>query len=249
VILNKKHCDMLEVPELRMYIKNKVLNLPTSYTYLSTTLPNYEVKNLLVMHLHSPLDLVAMHESGVLVGSSSPQYTGVQYLRYGEVQTLVIPEELRNSVTVKLHGQAEGSFTLDIERWEGDERIETKQYAAIPTTTTTAVTVPLTTSLPLIPLQIDYDGDGLIDVKVTATESGQVVYEEISYDKESPGVGKPPVKVKQPKQPRVPPVLPLPAQTAKGLAADSRVTAQSEMQTLLKELQRLLILLEQEINK
>jgi pimeloyl-ACP methyl ester carboxylesterase len=163
--IDKKHKDILEVEEVRDFVSGVISSSALgSYIYLSTSEPNFPDENRLLLRLHSPLDMFVVLHDGEVVGSSTPSLRGVEYRRYGEVQQLSIPED-EVDYEIQLIGLAEGSFTLEIEQYEGDELGERVTYSALPTSTTTKVTIALEDEelLSEVNLLIDYNGDGIFE--------------------------------------------------------------------------------------
>ncbi len=127
------------------------------YNFISKTEPAFEGKSRLVYQLHSPLDLYVILHDGEVVGSTTPIIRGVEYSRYGEVQQLSIPED-ETGYEIRMSGLATGSFTLDIDSYEGDNLLERETYSAIPSSTSTQVSLKLEDDEVVI--EIDYQGDG-----------------------------------------------------------------------------------------
>jgi pimeloyl-ACP methyl ester carboxylesterase len=237
--IDRIHRDILEVPELRTFIKNIVSNIDSSYTYLSQTRPAFSEDKKIKTYLYSPLDLTAVHNDGTIVSSTTPRYLGIKYFRFGEVQTIIIPDELRDLVTLKLNGESFGSFTLDIEEWEGSLRLSSKQFKAVPSATSTIVTVPLAESLNETMLMVDYDGDMEIDVAIGVGDDSELIYTETAIDLPSP------VAILTPRRPAGSSVRLLPAGLVLGVVDgdDIELERLKKMYDLLVELHRLLVLL------
>ncbi len=160
------HRDIFEVAELRDFIKDTTQNVALEdYRYLSTSSPNISSAGTrLVYQLHSPLDLSVVLSDGEVVGSSTSVVRGVEYRRYGEVQTLSIPSEERD-YSVRLEGVATGSFTFDIDAYTGNSLSSRVTYSAIPSSTSTKIRVNDDDSGDVV-LEIDYDGDGVFESRV-----------------------------------------------------------------------------------
>src|SRR5690606_35721592 len=100
---------------------------------------------------------------------------GAEYQRYGEVQILTIP--IGTKFSIVLNGEAEGSFTLEMEEWEDEELVATSTLSAIPSSTSTIATIAFTDgSLENMGvLEIDYNGDTIVDLIYTP-EVGETVF-------------------------------------------------------------------------
>jgi len=241
VLFDRIHRDILEVPELRTFIKNTISDIDPSYTYISSNRPAFSEDKKIKTYLHSPLDLTAVHVDGTVVSSTTPRYQGVEYFRFGEVQTIIVPDELRDLVTLKLDGESFGSFTLEIEEWEGNSQLSSKKFKAIPSDIGTVVTVPLTESLDETMLIVDYDGNTDIDVMVELNEVGELIYNEMVEDS-SPQVASPTVLRSSGSI-----IRPTPEIQVLGVANTnaSELEYLKQVSDLLVELVRLLMLLEE----
>lgn len=82
-----------------------------------------------------------------------------------------------------LKGYASGSFSLGVEKLDGDTVTASTTFSAIPSSTSTIVTFDLPINADLItqasssPLKIDFNGDGVVDVKMIATPNQETVYD------------------------------------------------------------------------
>lgn len=175
--VSRVHRDILEVPDVRTFISDTISGQLTPHTFLSETLPNTSASNFYVAHLHSPLDLSVFHQDGVVIGSSTPNYRGVTYTRYGEVQQVIIPDEEYNDIMFKLYGNEEGSFTFSLEKKKGTTKLERVEFIAMPSDSKTIATIQPATMLANTKMSMDYNGDGLIDFEVNY-EDGELVYNE-----------------------------------------------------------------------
>lgn len=168
--LERRHADILEVPQLRSFIKENIL------TQTSITYPQYIVDQKPVIevnfskrlnyYLHSPLALSARNSTGQVISANEDTYPGATYRRFGEVQFLSVPAG--SAPTLVLDGLADGSFTLEVELAEGETVTEKTTFAGIMTSPDTEVTMafPLGTIAQAGPLVVDYDGDGMTDVSL-----------------------------------------------------------------------------------
>lgn len=175
---DRKHADLLEINELREFIFSRLItNSSTApFDYISDTKPNIESSGHLTFTLHSPLRLSAIDSSGNVVNKEEVTIPDATYVRYGEVQVLTIPTE--TEFTIILTGEAEGSFTLEMEEFIDDETVTTSTFSAIPSGTSTRATISFDggTLDKAGVLQIDYNGDSIIDYSYSPI-IGDVVYE------------------------------------------------------------------------
>ncbi|MFT7645272.1 MAG: hypothetical protein ACI9BF_000950, partial [Candidatus Paceibacteria bacterium] len=129
-----------------------------------------------------------------------------------------------------------GSFTLVTEEWDGDTKIHTHDYQAVPTGSSTFITLALDSLSETSELRIDFDGDGSVDGVVSALTDKVVVPivaegEKTTEKTHSAGSR---IKVR----------LPV-GQVAGASISTDKEWYYGEMIELLKELSRLLILLGQ----
>ncbi|MDO8521232.1 MAG: PxKF domain-containing protein [bacterium] len=165
-VVERKHADIFEVPELRMLTKNIVTGSENpSFEFISITQPVAEVDDdRLRFVLHSPLHLSAIDADGNIVNSATSTIPGSRYKRYGEVQVLSVP--LHTPVTLHLDGYASGSFTLDVAEIDGNNiTTSSTTILAIPSSTSTVATMSFSdgTLINAAPLVVDYDGDTITD--------------------------------------------------------------------------------------
>lgn len=164
--IDRDHKNIFEVPDVINFIGN-IIQSTTSrqYTYLTNSAPAPFTEKRLSFYLHSPLDLSVRLSNGDVLSSSTRTISGGVYRRYGELQYISLPDT-SVSKTLILNGQAGGSFTLDIEQQQNGITTKRQTYSAIPTSSTTKVTVGLTDSASIgqVVLVVDYDGNGTVDI-------------------------------------------------------------------------------------
>lgn len=178
------HKNILEVTELRDFIFSNLLEessvaLPA---YISAEMPQLTADNRLRFILHSPLALSATDSSGNTINADVATIPGATYAEYGEVQVITVPSD--SNPTMTLNGVAAGTFTLEIEEYEGNTLVDSATFAGVPSTEDTVATFSLTdgTLASAGNLAVDYDGDGAVDVELPA--GGIVIYEDFVADEE-----------------------------------------------------------------
>ena len=162
---NREHADILEVEQLRDFIKNNILTQSetTLPKYISDSKPANNSEKRLQYILHSPLALSAFDSVGNEISATVSNIPRAQYKRFGEAQYISLPASTNH--TVKLDGLADGSFTLEMQELENDEVIAKTTFAGIPTSDKTKAEMEVTdgairnTSL----LKVDFNGDDAID--------------------------------------------------------------------------------------
>lgn len=175
----RKHADILEVPELRTLVENILANKEVSLSFISTTTPiAVTTDNRLRFVLHSPLNLSAVDGLGNIVNSATSTIPGARYKHYGEVQVLTVPKN--TSFALNLDGYASGSFTLDIDEVDGNNNIvASSTIEAVPSATTTKARIDFTdgTIQNMSPLVVDYDGNGTNDFKIASKVGAKTMFD------------------------------------------------------------------------
>ncbi|MEK9151120.1 MAG: hypothetical protein AAB547_00640 [Patescibacteria group bacterium] len=171
-----EHANILEVSELRNFIKENILTQSSSIfpDYISNVKPTTNDMRRLRYFLHSPLTLSARDSSGNMISATEDAYPGATYRRFGEVQYISVPAD--SSPTLVLDGLDTGSFTLEVQEVSGGEVTETTTFSAIPASPDTEVTMNFSdgTIENASPLTVDYDGDGTTDFSL-APKPGETV--------------------------------------------------------------------------
>ena len=185
-----KHASILEVPQLRTFIKNLLTNNDNASLpqYVSTSTPvNLHPNPNTELHftLHSPLTLNLYDDQGRHTGISTT--TGEleedipesRYMRFGEVQFISVPTSLNTRLV--MNGYAEGSFTLDAEEVQGEVVVASTTFAGIPSTSSAiaVMDIPSGGLANAGPLTIDENGDGKIDITL-APKPGATVTLDIT---------------------------------------------------------------------
>lgn len=163
--IDRHHKDIFEVEDINNFIFNTLFATSSqSYIYLTNAPANIIDGERLTFTLHSPLDLIVTDSRGTL-SSTTETIDGGIYRRYGEIQYISLPDN-GVPVTVKLNGEATGSFTLEVATFNGSELGERHIYSAIPSSTSTKATLVIDTDLPIdkAPLTVDYDGNGTSEI-------------------------------------------------------------------------------------
>jgi len=171
---NRKHADILEVPNLRLFIQNLVTNTATSLPkFIYTSTPPNDESDVLHFTLHSPLTLNLYDDQGNHTGFSTTTSSlednipGSTYLSFGEVQYISVPASA--NARLIMEGTEDGSFTLDIEETEGSTVTAETAFAGIPSFTDTVVTMNIPADAGIAgagDLEIDVQGDGVVDIEL-----------------------------------------------------------------------------------
>lgn len=165
--VNRKHKDILEIPDLLNLLKeiNSTSTLATS-DIIWENQPTTNSTRRLRFTLHSPLDLVVTDDSGNTVSSTTESISGGYFEGFGDVQYISVLADSNPKVT--LTGYESGFFDLDIEESVGNEVVAETTFVTIPSKPTTLATIQFTdgTIENASNLDIDQDGDGEIDLSL-----------------------------------------------------------------------------------
>lgn len=180
--INRKHADILEVPELRALIQNIITNFTTTLPdFISTAQPVANpTDSRLSFLLHSPLHLSATDNLGNITSSATSAIPGSSFKHYGEVQVLKVPKG--TPVTLSLEGYASGSFTLDMQEIDGiNTVVASSTLSAIPSATSTRaiISFPDGTLETSTPLTVDYDNNGTTDFTINPKLGKETVFDVI----------------------------------------------------------------------
>lgn len=176
ILLNRKHGDIMEVPQLRAFIQNLIISTTTAslseFIYTSTPAETTLDKTL-HFTLHSPLTLNLYDDQGNHTGYSTTTNSleenipDSQYMKFGEVQYISAPSS--ENLRLFMDGETAGSFTLDIEETEGNTVIATTTFAGIPTLADTKVTLDIPKNGGIeraSDLEVDIQDDGIADFEL-----------------------------------------------------------------------------------
>jgi len=169
------HKDIFEVDGLLSFISDTIVSATHSlstYIYLSTQAPS-STGTRLRYSLHSPLTLDLYDDQGRHTGVSTTtgeveeQIPGTYYMRFGDVKYIF--SDASSSVHIMMDGYAPGTFTFNVDQYSGDTRTASTTFQNIPTTASTTVTIDTQSDITtLSPMQIDTDGDGIVDATLTS---------------------------------------------------------------------------------
>ena len=179
----RSHADLLEIPQLENFIKNIIENATSTLPlYIQSTPPApIDTTKKLAFFLHSPLTLDLTDSSGNVTGinpdnSITENIPGSTCGQFGEVKYVIVPEGSRYDLA--MHGQASGSFSLDVQEITNGTITASTTFAGVPTTASTTVTMKVQSDIStLSPLQVDENGDGTIDATLTPRLGSTVFFD------------------------------------------------------------------------
>jgi len=177
------HKDIFEIPQLEDFIKNIIENSTSTLpTYISTNQPPSNTENKkLTFFLHSPLTLQLADSSGNITGiatddSVTEDIPGSSYGEFGEVKYLIVPEGDNYQLT--MHGQASGTFSLDIQESSGNTITTSSTIANVPTTANTLAALNISGGIDTVSaLTVDENGNGENVITISPVLGETVNYE------------------------------------------------------------------------
>ena len=180
---NRDHASILEIDPLREFIKNLVQDDETLTTHITTTIPVNPDLISLDYTIHSPVDihiydLANNQHTGLIpnpvLGSDMKAYEAQlpnsYYWEYGEVKYAGSEASETATTTVKLTGTDFGTFTFNINETLGDAIIATSTFKDIPVALGSILTMQIKTLASPISLQMDVDGNGVVDAVISPGE-------------------------------------------------------------------------------
>ncbi|MDO8572514.1 MAG: NosD domain-containing protein [bacterium] len=181
--IDREHKNILEVDPLRSFIHSIVISSSTPEQYITNDSSLLvSTKPYIKYQLHSPLNLNIYDQAGNHTGISTTTglieegIKGSTYYTLGDTKIIIVSADTLH--TVKLDAYASGSFTLDLEELRGDIVMASTTYEAIPTATTTQVTLTWTGVLSTTTtLAIDFNNDNTIDSTLKPTLGGTTIYD------------------------------------------------------------------------
>jgi hypothetical protein len=173
---NRKHGSMLEIDLVQELLKDIVVGNPIQFSdVIKDSEPSISAAdNSFSFTLHSPLTLTLYDSQNRHTGLIGTSTNGIRYYEenipnsyyreFGEVKYAGSSAE--NLVTMKLVGESSGTFTLEVNKNNGDQIVETATYKGIPVVAGMVVTIPTltaTSSIATTALSVDVDADGIVD--------------------------------------------------------------------------------------
>ena len=189
--IKRSHKDIFEVPSLQNFVKNIITNSTSTLpSYISSSQPPANTENKkLTFFLHSPLTLQLTDSSGNITGlaednSITQDIPNSTYGEFGEVKYITVPED---SYQLTMHGQASGTFSLDMQETAGGIITAVSIIASVPTTANTLVSLSISGGINTASaLSVDENGDGKNIITITPK-----VGETVNYKPPVPAVSVP----------------------------------------------------------
>lgn len=175
------HANMLELPELIDFLEGRLLGNEYIPKFIVTQQPKeIDPKKKLIFQLHSPLTLGIFDENGKhtglnVDGSVDENIPGAEYGEFGDVKYLIVPAG--QPYRLVMHGQSNGSFSLDIQEQTGNTVTASATLADLPTTASTIARLSIKDGIAdASSLQVDSDGNGSTDITVIPLKGQTVNY-------------------------------------------------------------------------
>lgn len=167
---DKNHANILTVSEVNSFLNDLITkeSKPLSdFKYFSESAPEFPVKRLQYA-LHSPLTLDLYDDQGRHTGISTStgqleeQIPGSYYVTFGETKYIFADENVTQHIYMQ--GYAQGTFTLNVNEYEGNTLTASTTFKDIPTTASTTARIGTSGDFSsLSPLTVDKNGDGTND--------------------------------------------------------------------------------------
>ncbi len=177
----RNHSNLFEIESVRIFIRDKLLRSTQSLpNFISKNQPGSENGEKLMFFLHSPLTLEIYDEEGNHIGEDvdggfNEEIPNVEYGEFGDVKYIIAPAGEYNVV---MRGKDSGVFTLDVQTVSDNVVTNSFTLADVPTTESTVATISVSGDLAQAStLQVDTNGDGVVDLELTPTQNSTVIYE------------------------------------------------------------------------
>jgi pimeloyl-ACP methyl ester carboxylesterase len=186
---DRVHKNILEISNLQDFIESKISNssfIDNENIVVNNASTLLSSETRLHYTLHSPLTLGVTDSQGrytgldPVTGNVKDEIPDVFYEQIGEVQFISAPSDL--ALTLKMKGLDNGSFSLDIDKQQGNTILDSVSFQAIPTNTSTLVDMPILPNINISSstLNIDNNGDGNVDKVLGFDGESTVVYDTIT---------------------------------------------------------------------
>lgn len=187
-LFRTKHKDILEVPNLRDFIKSEIKDesfVDSDNIVVNNISTLISDSDRLHYTLHSPLTLGITDAEGRYTGQDPitkeirEEIPNVTYEQIGDVQFISAPAGV--AYTLSMHGYEIGDFSLDIDKQEGNSIMDSVSFQGIPSSISTIATVniPADFNVTNSALNLDQDGDDIVDKTLFSSPGGTTIYNTI----------------------------------------------------------------------
>lgn len=188
VIKPRDHRDILEISNLLNFVKSKIkdenfVDLDNIVVNNTSTLISNDER--LHYTLHSPLTLGIADTEGRYTGQDpitkeiKEEIPNVTYEKIGDVQFISTPAGV--VYILSMHGYEIGDFSLDIDKQDGNSIMNSVSFQGIPSSVSTVATVniPVDFNVTNSALNLDQNGDGIVDKTLFSSPGGTTIYNTI----------------------------------------------------------------------
>lgn len=174
---NWTHANLLAASSTQDLLKDVLLKEVRSAPFIRATKPEVaEAGRRLRVSVHSPISLGVRDPEGRFTGvipnpdpdSNIPivveEIPNSYYFEFGEGK--YIGFDVGTSYDIVMQGNGEGTFTLEIDEIQSDAMISSSAYSNVPVSPSTLATLTLQDLSNENTLQLDEDGDGVIDMAI-----------------------------------------------------------------------------------
>jgi len=182
--LVREHAEILEIDELRVLIKNQITKFNNNIEYIYSDPSNLiYTKPYMRLAIHSPVDIEVFSKNVDRIGKRvlldggewyDKEVANSYYEEFGEGKYVGFPVN-GESYTVNLTGTASGTFSFELMQEENHKVTMEKTYTNIPVGVGTRATLAFGDIQDVFKLQIDIDGDGVVDRSVYPDEEKTLV--------------------------------------------------------------------------
>jgi pimeloyl-ACP methyl ester carboxylesterase len=173
------HANILEITNLRSFLTDTFSSSTkhlVEYKYLTDVAPASTDKRLRYA-LHSPLTLNLYDSEGRHTGISTStgevveEVPGTHYSEFAGVKYIFT--DATSSSHIVMNGYAAGTFTLNVDEYQGATRVASTTFANVPTTASTTVVLDTQSDIStLSSLSVDQNSDGTPDIVVVPVQNG-----------------------------------------------------------------------------
>jgi pimeloyl-ACP methyl ester carboxylesterase len=180
-VTHRKHRNILEVDQLRPFIKSLLRDTISNQEYISDFEPAPLNRAYAKYEIHSPLYLTVTDDQGnktgwdASLGRIVENIKGAQYSEIGEIKTVLVPKNTPHTATLEAYSK--GSFTLDITELSGEAVVSETKFEAIPALVGTVAEVTSTTAGQSVAMTLDFNNDGTAETELQAVPGSEVEYQ------------------------------------------------------------------------
>jgi pimeloyl-ACP methyl ester carboxylesterase len=179
--INREHADILETNPVRLLISNLVQDMDDLLEYVSEIQPpNNDINKRIRLSVHSPVSVGIYDSFGNHTGIATDPTTDLvrieelvpnsYYMEFGEGKYVgfALDEEDKQ---VLLQGTGYGTFTIEVQKVEGDSVVEEVFFKDLLVTPLLSGEISMNTGTIEPILKIDIESDGIVDFQVSSGDT------------------------------------------------------------------------------